>query len=417
MTIDPVVTLQDLFDRALADADPLTAVSNALPDRPDGPIYVVGAGKAAAVMATAVERAWGPGVSGLVITRDGYRRPTQAIRVAEAAHPIPDARGMAATKAIMEIVQKAESEAFIVGLWSGGGSSLLVQPIKGLSLREQQSVTAALLSAGASIQDINTVRKHLSAVKGGRLASLANETPMLNLYVSDVVGDDLSVIASGPTVTDTSMPDDAAVILERFGISVPQSLRQMLGKERSEQPIVSQNNITNTLILSPKDVLSAVETHAKDNGIDVINKGDDIEGEAKEVAAAAGRDALRLADTIERPTVILSGGETTVTLDTQGQGGPNLEFCLALAIALKSHPRIWALSCDTDGIDGNASSAGALVDPQTLTRAVQNGRAAEIDLADHNSETFFQIAGGLITPGPTSTNVNDFRAILIMPKD
>ncbi len=415
MTPDPAESLLALFETALQAADPAAAVQASLPERPAGPVIVVGVGKAASAMASGVEQSWGTDLSGTVITRDGYGTSTRAITVVEAAHPIPDERGGEATKAIMSLVQNAPSDALIVGLWSGGGSSLLVQPVTGLALSDKQFITDALVSSGLSIHQINTVRKHLSAIKGGRLALLAGDTPMHNVFVSDVAGDDLSVIASGPTVADPTTCEDALDILEHTGIDVPAPIIEMLHDGRLETPKTIQHTVTNQLILSPKDVLSAVERHAKALGLAVVNVGDYVEGEAKSLAASFGQQALEAVGSIEQPTVILSGGEATVTLDQRGKGGPNLEFCMAMAITLNAHPQVWALSCDTDGTDGVSSSAGAIVTPDTLTRAREHGRDPDVDLRNHNSELFFHAVDGLISPGPTGTNVNDFRAILILP--
>ena len=397
--------------------DPRLTVPPALPETPQGPIVVVGAGKAAAAMAEALEKTWGNDVSGVVITRDGYARPTHSIDVLEAAHPIPDERGLLATKKVMSLVQDVPDHALIVGLWSGGASSLLVQPVHGLSLARKQSVTRQLLASGLPIQDINTVRKHLSLVKGGHLARLTNGIPMVNFFISDVVGDDLSVIASGPTVADPSTCQDAAAIISKCEIELPETVHSKLKSGALETPKSLPASIENILISTPETALTAASAKAEELGFNVINLGDGYEGEARTLATTMAERILQDSPAITIPTVFLSGGEATVTHDQTGRGGPNLEFCLSLCLALNGHPRIWALACDTDGTDGVSKSAGAIVTPETLVRARRAGRDPVRDLEGHNSETFFDAADSLVTPGPTATNVNDFRAVLVLPAE
>lgn len=394
----------------------MSVVPLALPPKPTGPITVVGAGKGSGAMAAAVEAEWGVDVTGLVITRDGYAKSTQSIEVVEAAHPIPDARGLAATRAMMSLVGNAQHDGLLIGLWSGGASALLVQPVDGLTLADKQSISKALLRSGVSIQHMNTVRKHLSRVKGGRLAALAGTVPMVNLIISDVVGDDLSVIASGPTVADPSTCSDALDVISRTGVSIPRVVNDGLHNGTLETPKIIASTVSNDVIASSKDALAAVKSHAIEIGLDVIDLGDSLEGEACDLAIAMAVQAIDLAPTVDNPTVIVSGGEATVTMDQDGIGGPNLEFCLALAHALQAHPSIWALACDTDGTDGSSSSAGAIVTPDTVARAVVAGRNAMQDLHTHNSEPFFAAIDGLVTLGPTATNVNDFRAVLVFPR-
>lgn len=414
---NPGSFLRDLFACGLDAADPYKAMPTALPPRPSGPVTVVGAGKASGAMAAALEQVWGPDLTGLVIVRDGYTARTRFIDVVEASHPIPDERGKVATRRLMDMVVNTPDDHQLIGLWSGGASSLLVQPAAHLSLLNKQRATEALLRSGVPIQDINTVRKHLSQVKGGRLATLAGSTPMLNLIISDVVGDDPAVIASGPTVADPTTCGDAVQIIGSAGIEIPDAVMQDLNSGLLETPKSIGDNVHNRIIASPKRTLECAAAFAKRHNCDVICLGDTIEGEARIAAQEMAKTAIHIASEISNPTVLLSGGEVTVTLDNGGAGGPNLEFCLALALALKAHPQVWGLACDTDGTDGRSASAGAVVSPDTLVRASGCGRDPHADLSQHNSETFFAGIGDLVTPGPTSTNVNDFRAILVRPGD
>jgi glycerate 2-kinase len=415
VSIDPRTLMQELFNSALAAVDPLSFVPSVLPANPPDRVIVVGAGKAAGAMARAVESVWGDRVSGLVIVRDGYAQVTRTIEVVEASHPVPDERGVAATQRILSLVQTARPDDMLLGLWSGGASALLVQPVAGLTLQQKQAISRALLASGAPIQDLNTVRKHLSMVKGGRLAVAAGERSMLNLIVSDVVGDDPAVIASGPTVADPTTCADALAILKRHEISLPADVEAGLVARTFETPKHLPASIINQIVARPKDALMAAAVHARRRGYEVIDQGDLIEGEAREAASASATAAKKIASQIKKPTLILSGGEVTVTLKAKGGGGPNLEFCLALALALEGHPGIWGLACDTDGTDGASLSAGAIVAPDTLARAQVSGRSAATDLSTHDSEAFFGAIGDLVTPGPTGTNVNDFRAILMIP--
>ncbi len=412
---EPELILLGLFEEVLKGVDPLLAVPAALPVRPHGPIVVVGAGKAAGAMAKALEQKWGRDIGGVVITRDGYASPTHSIEVLEAAHPVPDERGLTGTKKIMSLVRNAPNHALIVGLWSGGASSLFVQPIHGMSLDEKQSATRQLLTSGLPIQDINTVRKHLSLVKGGHLAELAGNTPMLNLFISDVVGDDLSVIASGPTVADPSTCRDATAIVSKAGLELPESVYEKLKNGKLETPKSIAESMENILISIPKTALASASAKAEELGLNVINLGDQFEGEARTLAITMAQRILQDVSAIKVPTVFLSGGEATVTFDQTGCGGPNLEFCLSLCLALDGYPRIWALACDTDGTDGISNSAGAIVAPDTLMRARHKGRDPERDLDRHNSESFFAAVDDLVMPGPAATNVNDFRAVLVLP--
>lgn len=405
-----------MFRKALAAVDPAVFTPEVLSSLPRGPVLVIGAGKGSGAMAQAVENHWTDPLSGLVIVRDGYGRPTRFIEVCEASHPVPDERGMEATKRLLEIIHKTDKETLVIGLWSGGASSLLVQPAEGLTLSHKQSVSRSLLQSGAPIQEINIVRKHLSSVKGGQLAALVGQRRLLNLLVSDVVGDDPAVIGSGPTVADPTTCADALRIIDRHEIFIPKVIRHGLRFGTLETPKHLPENIVNHIVAKPKDAIFAAHQHCVQAGIEVVDQGDRVEGEARDVAKNLVISALQLADQIRKPTVLLSGGEVTVSMNGSAIGGPNLEFCLAMAIALEGHPRIWGLSCDTDGTDGASTSAGAIVSPDTLTRAAYVGRDANADLTEHRSEDFFHAIGDLVTPGPTGTNVNDFRALLVLPR-
>ncbi|WP_054539594.1 MULTISPECIES: glycerate kinase type-2 family protein [Actibacterium] len=413
--------LRGLFDAAVAAADPMLCVPAALPPRPAGRVVVIGAGKASARMAEAVERAWGP-VEGLVITRYGYGRPTRKIEIVEAAHPVPDAAGRDATARMLGLLGGLGPEEFVLALISGGGSALLVQPAGAITLAEKQAVNAALLASGAPILAMNTVRKHLSRVKGGQLAAAAYPARMLALMISDVPGDDPAFIASGPTVGDHTTPADARAILARCAITPPASVAAVLGGPTGvlppEAPALSK--VENRVIAAPAQSLDAARATAETAGARVELLGDAIEGEAREVAMAQARRALDISAAMakgDRPVLLLSGGECTVTRRGDGVGGPNAEFCLSLALALNGAAGIFAIACDTDGVDGAADVAGAVVTPDTLARAAALGLDPQAELERNHSHGFFAALGDQVAPGPTLTNVNDFRAIMILPPD
>ena len=415
---DPAAFLRQLFDRAVEVADPMRSLAAFLPEKPAGRVLVVGAGKASARMAEAVESAWGP-CAGLVITRYGYGRPCRGIEIVEAAHPVPDAAGEAATRRMLDLLGGLGGDDFVLALISGGASALLCAPSEGVALAEKQAVNAALLASGAPISAMNTVRKHLSRVKGGQLAAAAYPARMLALMISDVPGDDPALIGSGPTVGDTTAPVDAAEILTRWKVQVPPAARSALARSSvvpPDDPRLSRTR--NVIYAAPAQSLAAAADLARDQGCDVRVLGDRLEGEARQVAREQARLARDRSETLrsgDRPLVLLSGGELTVTRRGDGIGGPNAEFCLALAIALNAHPRIHALACDTDGVDGAAEVAGAIVGPTTLKAATAAGLSATASLARNDSHSFFAAIGAQVVPGPTLTNVNDFRAILILP--
>ena len=414
---DPAAFLRQLFDRAVEVADPMRSLGGFLPEKPPGRVLVIGAGKASARMAEAVEAAWGP-CEGLVITRYGYGRPCRGIEIVEAAHPVPDAAGAQATGRMLALLHGLKEDDFVLALISGGASALLCAPSAGLTLEEKQAVNAALLASGAPISAMNTVRKHLSRVKGGQLAAAAFPARMLALMISDVPGDDPAFIGSGPTVGDASTPEEAAMILDRWKVPVPASARAALVRSGVVPPGDPRLTRTeNVIYAAPAQSLAAAAALARDR-CDVRLLGDRLEGEAREVARDQARLALDVAQSLkpgDRPVLLLSGGELTVTRTGDGIGGPNAEFCLSLAIALAAHPRIHAIACDTDGVDGAAEVAGAIIGPETLAAAAFAGLEPQESLARNDSHSFFAAIGAQVIPGPTLTNVNDFRAILVLP--
>lgn len=414
---DPRSFLTDLFRLAVATADPMQVIAAHLPARPQGRVLVIGAGKASARMAEAVETAWGP-CEGLVITRYGYARPCRGIRIVEAAHPVPDAAGEAATRRILDRVAHLGPDDLVLALISGGGSALLCAPADGLTLADKMAVNRALLASGAPIGEMNVVRKHLSRVKGGQLAAACHPARLLTLLISDVPGDDPGQIASGPTVGDRSLPADALAIIDRHGIDIPAAVRSVL---QTPSRVVAPDDprlarAETRIVAAPSQSLAAAAQAARNAGCDVRLLGDALEGEARDLGTAQARLALSLQETARRSgrsLLLLSGGECTVTRRGQGTGGPNAEFALAAALALGAQEGIHVLACDTDGVDGAAEVAGAYVGPDTLTLARQAGIDPSRALAANDAHSFFAAIGGQIVTGPTLTNVNDFRAILI----
>lgn len=409
--------LKQLFQRAVEVADPMKSLAAHLPDKPSGRVVVIGAGKASARMAEAVEAAWGA-CEGLVITRYGYGRPCKGIEIVEAAHPVPDAAGQNATRRMLDLVSGLDGEAFVLALISGGASALLTAPAGNITLAEKQAVNEKLLASGAPIGQMNLVRKHLSRVKGGQLAAAAHPARMLALLLSDVPGDDPAEIGSGPTVGDDSAAGDAKAILDTWRIDVPVSVADVLaGVSGVLAPGDEKlSRVTNKVFAAPSQSLDAAAALARDQGCEVEILGDALEGEAREVAAmhadlALGRQRERSAGS--PPLLLLSGGELTVTRRGDGVGGPNAEYALALAAALKGAPGIFAIACDTDGVDGAAEVAGAVIGPDTARRAAQAGLDLEAALRANDAHTFFAALGDQVVTGPTLTNVNDFRAIWI----
>lgn len=405
-----------LFRTAIDIADPMRVIPSQLPPKPEGRVVVVGAGKASARMAEAVESVWGP-CEGIVITRYGYARPCEGIRIVEAAHPVPDQAGADATQEILDLLETLGEDDFVLALISGGASALLSAPAGRITLTEKQQINAALLASGASIDQMNVLRKHISRVKGGQLAAATYPARMLALMISDVPGDDPAMIGSGPTVPDDSSSVEAMAILERWRLPRIPSVIDVLEQATGVVPEGDGRlaHVTNAVIAAPSQSLEAAADMARAAGLDVRMLGDDIEGEAREVAVIQADLAISIADQMtaqSKPVLLLSGGELTVTRRGDGIGGPNSEFALALAQRLGGHPGIFALAGDTDGVDGAAEVAGAVVTPDTLARSETTARDS---LARNDSHSFFDAIGDQVITGPTLTNVNDFRAILVLP--
>ena len=415
----PREILRRLFDAAIAAADPALCVPPHLPPDDGGRLIVIGAGKASAAMARAVEDHWSGPLDGLVVTRYGHGVPCQRIEIVEAAHPVPDAAGELAAQRILAKVQGLNENDRVLALISGGGSALLAAPAAGITLAEKRAITTALLRSGASIGEMNCVRKHLSAIKGGRLAAAAWPAPVLTLAISDVPGDDPAVIASGPTVADPTTAVDALKVLDFHAIAIPDALRARLATGELETPKPGDPRLTQSefrLVASPRQMLEAAAAEASRLGVTPLILGDAIEGEAREVGKALAGMAIscgRHGFPAKKPCVLLSGGETTVTMKGAGRGGRNTEFLLGLALALDGMPGIHALAADTDGIDGSEDNAGAYVGPDTLARARKLGVDPRQRLAGNDAWGFFAALDDLLVTGPTRTNVNDFRALSI----
>jgi glycerate 2-kinase len=419
MVDSPQFLLKAMFDAAISAALPETIVPRHLPAPPKGRTIVVGAGKASAAMARAVEDHWPGPIAGLVITRYGHAVPCRRIEIVEAAHPVPDAAGHAAAQRILELVEGAGPDDLVLCLISGGGSALLALPAPGLTLEDKRAVNKALLASGADIGQMNAVRKHLSAIKGGRLAAAAHPAKVVSLLISDVPNDDPSVIASGPTVPDPSTFEDARAVLKRYGITPSSAVQRHLERAEEESPKPGDPrlaDVTNIMIATPQLSLEAAAEVARKAGVTPLLLGDGLEGEACEVGKIMAGIAASVAThghPLPAPCVLLSGGETTVTVRGKGRGGRNVEFLLATAVALNGRPGIWAIAGDTDGIDGAEEIAGAIITPDTIARAAEKGVNAKERLADNDGHGFFEALGDQIITGPTLTNVNDFRAILI----
>ena len=390
-----------------------------LPPDDGGRLIVLGAGKASAAMARAVEQHWSGPLDGTVVTRYGHAVPCERIKIVEASHPVPDAAGEAAALSIFGQISRLTAADRVLALISGGGSALLAAPAPGVTLAEKRALTSALLRSGASIGEINCVRKHLSALKGGRLAAAAWPASVLTLAMSDVPGDDPAVIASGPTVGDPTTCAEALGVLDFYGIVIPADLRRRLESGELETPKPGDPRLANSnfrLIASPRQMLEAAAAEALRLGITPLILGDAIEGEAREVGnvmAGIARSCGQHGFPAKKPCVLLSGGETTVTMKGAGRGGRNTEFLLGLALALDGAPAIHALAADTDGVDGSEDNAGAFVGPDTLLRARQLGLDIRQAMAGNDAWGYFSALGDLLVTGPTRTNVNDFRAILV----
>jgi len=419
------VLLRGLFEAAVARADPAKCVPRHLPTNPAARrVLVLGAGKASAAMARAIERhaienGWIDRISGLVATRYGHSVQCERIRIVQSGHPMPDAAGAIAAAECLALAATLGPEDLLICPISGGGSALWTLPAPGLDLADKRAINQALLRSGAAIGEINCVRKHLSAIKGGRLAVAAGGARVLALLISDVPGDDPAVIASGPTVPDPTTLAEARAVLAKYAIVPPEAVARRLADPAAETPKPGDPafaRVENRVIAAPSQMLEATAAAARAAGLRPIVLGDALEGEAREVAAGQARMALELKARGEgQPAVILSGGELTVTVRGQGRGGPNAEFALGLALALDGAPGIHAIACDTDGIDGTEDNAGALCGPDTLARAREAGLDGRAALADNDAYGFFAALGDLVVSGPTLTNVNDIRAILVLP--
>ena len=414
--------LRRMFDAAIASAQPALCIPPHLPAPQAsgrGRLIVIGAGKASAAMARAVEDHWAGRLEGLVVTRYGYAVPCRRIEIVEAAHPVPDAAGLAAAKRLLEMVQGLSADDLVLCLISGGGSSLLPLPAEGLTLDDKQAVNRELLKCGATIGEMNCVRRHLSAIKGGRLAAACHPARVLTLLISDVPGDRPIDIASGPTVADPTTCADALAIVRRHGIVLPDAARALLESGRGESIKPGDPRLARAetrMIATPQMALEAAAAVAREAGVTPYILGDAIEGEARDVGKVMAGIALQVAgrgQPFSAPCVLLSGGETTVTVRGKGRGGRNVEWLLSLGIAIDGHPRIHALAGDTDGVDGQEEIAGACLAPDSLARAWVLGLRPSDSLADNDGHGFFERLGDSVVTGPTLTNVNDFRAILI----
>ena len=418
--MSPPEILRTLFEAAVAAAQPDCRIPHFLPAPPQGKTIVVGAGKSAAAMARALENGWNGPLAGVVVTRYGHSVETQTIEVLEAAHPVPDAQGMAAAERIVQAVTPLGEDDLVICLISGGGSALLTLPPAGISLEVLADLNRQLLRSGADIGEMNAVRKNLSRSSGGRLAAAAYPARVVSLLISDVPGDDLRAIASGPTVGDTVLAHEALQIMQKYDLQIPPEVSNYL--EHSPNPVVPPEDprlstTQNHLIATPQQSLEAAAQVAQAMGYAPLILGNSIEGEARQVGivhAGIARQAVQYGQPLTPPCVILSGGETTVTVtQDSGKGGRNSEFLLSLAVALQGLEKVSAIACDTDGIDGSEENAGAIITPTILQQGRDLGLNAPDFLARHDSYSFFQAVNALVETGPTLTNVNDFRAILI----
>jgi glycerate 2-kinase len=415
----PRELLRRMFDAAVDAAQPALSVAKHLPPRQRGRMVVIGAGKASAAMARAVEQHVDGPLEGLVVTRYGHAVPCERIEIVEAAHPVPDAASIEAARRIQEKVSGLAADDLVLCLVSGGGSSLLVEPASGLTLDDKRKVSEALLRSGANISEMNCVRRHLSAVKGGRLAAACHPAKVVTLLISDVPGDNPIDIASGPTVADPTTCDDALAILRRYGIDMPANVRRVLESGAGETVKPGDPRLANCetrMIATPQMALEAAAQIARAAGVPAYILSDRIQGEARDVGMVMGAIALQAADRgqpFSPPCVLLSGGETSVTVRGSGRGGRNVEFLLSLALTLDGHPRMYAIAADTDGVDGQEETAGALLMPDSIARAWAAGINPREALDNNDAHALFEALDDRVITGPTLTNVNDFRAILI----
>jgi hydroxypyruvate reductase len=420
MTDAPRELLTRLFAAAINSAQPEHCIPRFLPEPPKGRTIVIGAGKASAAMAQALERNWPGPLEGLVVTRYGYAVPCERIEIVEAAHPLPDAAGRVAAGRLLARVQGLSADDMVICLISGGGSALMPLPGEGVSLEDKQAINRALLQSGATISEMNCVRRHLSAIKGGRLAAACHPARVVNLLISDVPGDNPMDIASGPTVADPTTCANALEIIRRYSIALPEGARQLLESGRGETLKPGDprlETVTTHLIATPQMALEAAAQVAQQACITPLILGDSIEGEARDVGKVMAGIALQVRNhdqPVAAPCVLLSGGETTVTVRGQGRGGRNVEFLLSLVLGLRGTARVYALAGDTDGVDGQEEIAGAIATPDTLARAWAMGIRPLDSLDDNDGHGFFGMLGESLVTGPTLTNVNDFRAILIL---
>lgn len=412
----PEDVLKAAFFAALQAVDPLFALPPLLPmERPAGRTLVIGAGKAAAKMAEAVEKHWGAPVEGMVITRYGHGADCRTIRVIEAGHPQPDEAGTKAAQHMLDLVRGLTEDDLVLCLISGGGSALMTLPPPGIPLTDKQALNRALLSCGASIGEINCVRRHISAIKGGRLAAACGPARVMTFVLSDVPGDDPAQVASGPTIIDTSSPQDALSILKRHRVEVSKAILDHLSKPAETLPPREGDEVF--VIATAQQALEAAAASARSFGVTPLILSNCIEGEAREVGMTHAGIALQVRHAnqpVARPALVLSGGETTVTVNGEGRGGRNVEFLLGAALGLDGADDIWALACDTDGVDGTEDNAGARIGPKTLRCAAEYGMNARQYLERNDAYSYFEKLGDLIFTGPTRTNVNDFRAFLIL---
>ena len=419
MNSDHVALLTSMFDAAIEAADPLASLKAHLPEKPKGRTVVIGAGKGAAQMAAAFEQLWDGPLSGVIVTRYGYAAPCQHVKVLEASHPVPDEAGLAASAALFDAVRDLSADDLVVALVCGGGSSLLPSPPEGLTLADEQALNEALLASGAPIGAMNAIRKHCSTIKGGRLAKAAYPARVVSLVVSDVPGDDPAQVASGPTVPDDVTLEEALALVESLRIELPEAIKTHLAKESARAPDPSDEAFARnevTVVASAGISLDAAAGVGRNAGYSVAILSDAIEGEARDIGlmhAAIARQVTDKNAPFQKPAIILSGGETTVTLRAKGRGGRNTEFLLSFANAIEGAQGITALAADTDGIDGSEDNAGAFADGQSAARIRKGGVDPKAALSGNDAWGAFEAAGDLFVPGPTGTNVNDFRAILI----
>ncbi|WP_192255040.1 glycerate kinase type-2 family protein [Mesorhizobium caraganae] len=417
--LEPKSFLISIFDAAVAAADPERTIRDHLPAKPRGRTIVIGAGKGSAQMAAAFEKVWDGPIEGLVATRYGYGAKCERIEIIEAAHPVPDAAGLEASRRLLEKVQGLTSDDLVVALISGGGSALLPSPAAGLTLADEIAVNEALLASGAPIAAMNTIRKHVSTIKGGRLAAAAYPAKVVSLVVSDIPGDNPALVASGPTVPDTGSREDALASIAAYGMKLPDAVMEHINSAEADAPSPGDERFAGNevhLIASAGVSLEAAAAEARRQGIEAVILSDSIEGEAREVGgvhAAIAREVATRNRPFSKPVLILSGGETTVTLRAKSKGGRNSEFLLAFAIGISGADNIHALAADTDGIDGSEDNAGAFADGSTVARMRSAAVDAKAMLAGNNAWTAFSAVDDLFVPGPTGTNVNDLRAILI----